>query len=122
MGKYDLGPVVGPQGPQGATGPQGAAGPQGLPGPNEITGSTATSLNGVLAGNGSTVGATEWMGDYLCTYMLIREGVSVLENVSAITPIVPKWLLEGVGKLRKKIDKQEGDKLKDVEDEPEGKK
>lgn len=57
MGKYDLGPVVGPQGPQGATGPQGAAGPQGLPGPNEITGSTATSLNGVLAGNGSTVGA-----------------------------------------------------------------
>ena len=44
--------------------------------------------------NGSTVGATEWMGDYLCTYMLIREGVSVLENVSAITPIVPKWLLE----------------------------
>lgn len=44
--------------------------------------------------NGSTVGATTWMGDYLCTFMLIREGISVLENVNAITPIVPKWLLK----------------------------
>ena len=83
MPTIDLGLVVGPQGPQGETGPQGATGaqgpqgptgptgatgpqgatgatgatgPQGPAGPNEVTASTATDLNGVLAGNGSTVG------------------------------------------------------------------
>lgn len=44
--------------------------------------------------NGSAVGATEWVGNYLCTFMLVREAISILENVNAITPIVPQWLLE----------------------------
>ena len=42
---------------------------------------------------GHTVGATQWVGEYLCVFMLIREGISVLENVNAIVPIVPAWLL-----------------------------
>ena len=44
--------------------------------------------------NGSNVGATEWVGSYLCTFMLVREAISILENVNAITPIVPKWVLD----------------------------
>lgn len=55
MPTVDLGSVVGPQGPQGATGPQGPQGIQGDPGPNAVSASTATNLNGVLAGNGSNV-------------------------------------------------------------------
>lgn len=43
---------------------------------------------------GEVVGATQWMGTYLCSYMLIREGISVIEKVNAIIPIAPKWLLE----------------------------
>lgn len=53
MPTIDLGPVVGPQGSQGATGP---AGPQGAAGPSLISASTQTTLSGVLAGNGGTVG------------------------------------------------------------------
>lgn len=48
--------ATGPTGPQGETGPQGIQGPQGDPGPNSISSSTGTTLTGVLAGNGSTVG------------------------------------------------------------------
>ena len=79
MPTIDLGLVVGPQGPQGPTGatgatgatgpagptgatgatgpqgPQGETGPQGNPGPNSVSSSTATTLNGVLAGNGNNV-------------------------------------------------------------------
>ena len=55
MPTVDLGNVVGPQGPQGATGPQGPQGIQGETGPNAVSASTATNLNGVLAGNGSNV-------------------------------------------------------------------
>ena len=51
----DLGSVVGPQGPQGATGATGATGAQGNPGPNSVGTSTSTTINGVLAGNGSKV-------------------------------------------------------------------
>ena len=84
---YDLGSVVGPQGPQGATGPQGAqgiqgetgprgpqgeqgvqgeTGPQGPqgeqglpgdPGPNSVSNTTATELSGVLFGDGTNVDA-----------------------------------------------------------------
>ena len=53
MPTIDLGQVVGPQGPQGATGPTGATGPAG---PNSISGSTATTLTGILKGDGSSVG------------------------------------------------------------------
>ena len=85
MPTIDLGLVVGPQGPQGATGPTGATGPQGETGatgatgpqgptgatgatgpqgptgpagPNSVSGTTATTLTGVLSGNGSVVGTT----------------------------------------------------------------
>lgn len=43
---------------------------------------------------GQVVGATQWIGTYLCSYMLIREAISILENVNAIVPIAPRWLLE----------------------------
>lgn len=51
--------------------------------------------------HGSSVGATEWIGSYLCTFMLVREGISVLENVNAIVPIVPEWLLERMREFEK---------------------
>lgn len=53
MPTIDLGSVVGPQGQQGNTGPQGE---QGIAGPSLISASTQTTLTGVLAGDGSTVG------------------------------------------------------------------
>lgn len=53
MPTIDLGSVVGPQGAQGNTGPQG---PQGVAGPSLISSTTQTTLNGVLAGDGSVVG------------------------------------------------------------------
>ena len=53
MPTIDLGSVVGPQGEQGNTGPQGE---QGIAGPSLISASTQTTLTGVLAGDGSTVG------------------------------------------------------------------
>ena len=48
----------GPQGPAGSpgpTGPQGPKGDDGAAGPNLVTTSTGTSINGLLAGNGSSV-------------------------------------------------------------------
>lgn len=56
--------------------------------------------------NGSNVGATEWIGSYLCTFMLVREAISILENVNAITPIVPKWVLD---RMREFTDKPKED-------------
>jgi len=47
--------IAATQGPQGIQGIQGVQGPQGIPGPNSISTSTATSINGILAGNGTTV-------------------------------------------------------------------
>lgn len=44
--------LPGQQGPQGI---QGIQGPQGPAGPNSISTSTTTSINGILAGNGTTV-------------------------------------------------------------------
>lgn len=44
--------------------------------------------------NGSNVGTTDWMGTYLCTYMLVREAISVMENANAIIPIFPKSLIK----------------------------
>lgn len=44
--------------------------------------------------NGHLVGSTQWIGEYLCSAMLIREAFSILENINAITPVVPKWLLK----------------------------
>ena len=62
---------------------------------------------------GHVVGATQWIGTYLCSYMLIREAISVLENVNAIVPIAPAWLLE-----RMKDFNEKGEYIKkDTQDE-----
>lgn len=54
MPVIDLGRVVGPRGADGASiiGPQG---PRGEAGPNQVSTTTATSLNGLLIGNGTNV-------------------------------------------------------------------
>ena len=44
--------------------------------------------------NGHVVGSTQWIGAYLCVFMLLRESVSIFENANAIMPIVPAWLLK----------------------------
>lgn len=43
--------------------------------------------------NGHLIGSTQWIGEYLCVFMLLREGISIMENVNAIMPVVPAWLL-----------------------------
>lgn len=55
---------TGEQGPQGIQGPEGPTGPQGPAGPNEISTDTATALNGLLKGNGSTVQVAQSGVDY----------------------------------------------------------
>ena len=64
--------------------------------------------------NGSNVGATEWIGSYLCTFMLVREAISILENVNSITPIVPKWVLDRMREFTEK------GKMSDNEEEEKG--
>lgn len=44
--------------------------------------------------NGSNMGATDWMGTYLCVYMLVREAISVMENANAVIPIFPKSFIK----------------------------
>ena len=68
---------AGPAGADGATGPAGAAGPAGVAGangatgatgaagPNLVNGTTATTLTGLLKGDGATVGAATADTDYL---------------------------------------------------------
>ena len=43
--------------------------------------------------NGHVVGSTQWMGEYLCVAMLVREAVSIVENTNAIVSWCPKWFL-----------------------------
>lgn len=43
---------------------------------------------------GNVIGTTQWMGTYLCTYMIVRECISVMENVNAIYPIFPKSIIK----------------------------
>lgn len=38
---------------------------------------------------GDIVGATQWIGSYLCVFMMVREGFSCVENIQAIYPIFP---------------------------------
>lgn len=52
--------ITGLQGPQGIQGIQGIQGNPGPAGPNLINASTATTLNGFLTGNGSTVVVTQY--------------------------------------------------------------
>lgn len=46
----------GEQGPQGDEGPEGPQGDTGPAGPNSVSGTTATTLSGILQGNGTVVG------------------------------------------------------------------
>ena len=39
--------------------------------------------------HGSVVGATQWIGTYLCIFMMVRETFSIVENIQAIYPILP---------------------------------
>lgn len=43
---------------------------------------------------GNVVGTTQWMGTYLCTYMIVREAISVMENANAIFPVIPKSIIK----------------------------
>ena len=38
---------------------------------------------------GSIVGTTQWIGTYLCVFMMVREGFSCVENIQVIYPIFP---------------------------------
>ena len=49
-------------------------------------------LSNILANfkvNGSVVGATHWIGTYICVFMMVRECFSCVENIQAIYPIFP---------------------------------
>ena len=63
MPVIDLGSVMGPPGQDGV-GSQGQQGIQGDPGPNQVTSLTSTTLNGLLYGNGSTVGTKVFGPNY----------------------------------------------------------
>lgn len=39
---------------------------------------------------GTVVGSTQWIGTYICVYMMVREIFSIIENIQAIYPILPK--------------------------------
>jgi hypothetical protein len=63
----DIGPqgLQGEQGPQGIQGQQGEQGVQGIPGPNQVSTTTATDIDGILKGNGSTVQQAVAPQDYI---------------------------------------------------------
>ena len=54
---------------------------------------TANVLTNYTVG-GNIIGTTQWMGTYLCTYMIVRECISVMENANAIIPIFPKSIIK----------------------------
>ena len=54
---------------------------------------TANVLTNYTVG-GNIIGTTQWMGTYLCTYMIVRECISVMENANAIYPIIPKGIIK----------------------------
>ncbi len=64
---------------------------------------------------GHRVGATDWISEYLCVYMMIREAISILENLNAIIPIVPAWLLK-----RLKDFNEKGEYINHKQEEDEG--
>ena len=39
---------------------------------------------------GTVVGPMQWIGTYLCVFMMVREIFSIIENIQAIYPILPK--------------------------------
>lgn len=44
--------------------------------------------------HGDKIGATGWIGDYLCIAMVVRETISIIENSNAIIPWLPKNILK----------------------------
>ena len=40
--------------------------------------------------HGERVTAVGWISEYICTYMIVREAFSVVENIQAIYPIFPE--------------------------------
>lgn len=44
--------------------------------------------------NGHLIGSTRWIGEYICVFILLRECISIIENVNGIIPILPAWLLK----------------------------
>jgi toxin secretion/phage lysis holin len=39
---------------------------------------------------GTVVGPMQWIGTYLCVFIMVREVFSIVENIQAIYPILPK--------------------------------
>lgn len=77
--KGDAGPIgpqgpAGPQGEQGIRGVDGIAGeqgPKGDPGPNMVSGETATSIEGLLKGNGAIISRAVAGTDYMSPPLLL---------------------------------------------------
>jgi hypothetical protein len=65
---------------QGIQGPAGAAGAQGPAGPNQVTTSTSTNINGILAGNGTTVQEAQMSSNTLLGRT--SSGVGAIEEIS----------------------------------------
>lgn len=63
---------------------------------------------------GHVVGPTQWISEYLCVFMMIREAISILENLNAIIPIVPVWLLK-----RLKDFNENGEYIKNIKNKEE---
>ena len=60
---------------------------------------------------GATVGTTQWIGTYICVFMIVRETFSCVENIQAIFPIFPRAF---VRRLKDFNDK--GEYIKNKED------
>lgn len=43
-----------------------------------------------FASHATVVGPMQWIGTYLCVFMMVREIFSIIENIQAIYPILPK--------------------------------
>lgn len=51
---------------------------------------------------------TSWFGTFSCTYMMVREALSIIENVEAIHPgFFPSWVI----KRLKDFDSNDGSKI-----------
>lgn len=60
---------------------------------------------------GHSVGSTEWMSQYLCVFMIVREAISIVENSNAIYPILPTKMIKrfkDFGENGEYVNKEEG--------------